>query len=328
MRSNRLWWEGISDGAWRGLKSSSTSSSSSSSDLIVGEDQAASRQAELKNIIDWAVRNNLCLNQTKSAEMVFTNPKQKNRNDPPPPIDGIPRVHVLKLLGVTISDNFSMHEHVSNLISSCEQALYGLRMLKSHGMSPAAVETVFQAVIVSKLTYAGPAWIGFTTRDELDQLDSFLKKSARFSFAPPDQKSFRELVEVQEEKLFQAIISTPDHVLYKLLPPKRQTSYDLRQRTHDFTIRTCKTNKRDSNFFPIECFTKTHTKFEFSLHISLHTHFQPLQTSPLFLPSFIIKLFSFFISFFPMFPMFSCFQFSFPIFVVCKIPAFCLALIE
>ena len=218
--------------------------------LIVGEDQAASRQAELKNISEWAVRNNLCLNQTKSAEMVFTNPKQKNRNDPPSPIDGIPRVHALKLLGVTISDNFSMHDHVTNLISSCEQALYGLRMLRSHGMSPSAVQTVFQAVIVSKLTYAAPAWIGFTTRDELDRLDSFLKKSVRFSFAPPEQKSFRELVEVQEEKLFQTVISNPDHVLYKLLPPKRQTSYNLRQRTHDFIIPARQTKLRDSNFIP------------------------------------------------------------------------------
>ena len=123
-------------------------------------------------------------------------------------------------------------------------------MLKSHGMSPAAVQTVFQAVIVSKLTYAAPAWIGFSTRDELDRLDSFLKKSARFSFAPPDQKSFRELVEVQEEKLFQTIISNPDHILYKLLPPKRQTSYNLRQRTHDFIIPARQTKLRDSNFLP------------------------------------------------------------------------------
>ena len=182
--------------------------------------------------------------------MVFINPKQKNRNDPPPPIDGIPRVHVLKLLGVTISDNFSMHEHVTYLISSCEQALYGLRMLRSHGMSPTAVQTVFQAVIVSKLTYAAAAWIGFTTRDELDRLDTFLKKSVRFSFAPPEQKSFRELVEVQEEKLFQTIISNPDHVLYKLLPPKRQTSYNLRQRTHNFIIPARQTKLRDSNFIP------------------------------------------------------------------------------
>ena len=125
-----------------------------------------------------------------------------------------------------------------------------LACIISHGMSPPAVQTVFQAVIVSKLTYAAPAWIGFTAGDELDRLDAFLKKSARFSFAPPDQKSFRELVEIQEDKLFQTIFSNPAHVLYKLLPPKRQTSYNLRKRTHDFIIPARQTKLRDSNFIP------------------------------------------------------------------------------
>ena len=123
-------------------------------------------------------------------------------------------------------------------------------MLKSHGMSPVAVQTVFQAIIVSKLTYAAPPWIGFTSRDELDRLNSFLKKSARFSFAPPDQKMFCDLVKFQEEQLFQTIISNPDHVSYKLLPPKRRTAFNLRQRTHDFIIPVRQTKLRDSNFIP------------------------------------------------------------------------------
>ena len=101
----------------------------------------------------------------------------------------------------------------------------------------------------------GMNWIGWTLNNNNNNNQSLIyahifKKSARFSFAPPDQKSFRELVEVQEEKLFQAIISNPDHVLYKLLPPKRQTSYNLRQRTHDFIIPARQTKLRDSNFFP------------------------------------------------------------------------------
>jgi len=216
--------------------------------LIVAEKQAASRELELKNISDWAVTNNLCLNHTKSAEMIFTNPRQKNKSVPPPPIAGIPRVQMLKLLGVIISDNLSMREHVSNLISSCEQALYGLRMLKSHGMSSSAVQTVFQAVIVSKLTYAAPAWIGFTNKEDLDRLDSFLRKSVRFSYAPPDQKSFCELVEDQENKLFQSIVSNQDHVLHNLLPPKKHTVYNMRQRVHDLVIPTRQSKLRDSNF--------------------------------------------------------------------------------
>ena len=81
--------------------------------LIVGENQVASRLTELNNINDRAVRNNLCLNQTKSAEMVFINQRTEKRNNPPPPINGISRVRALKFLGVTITDNLSMNDHVT-----------------------------------------------------------------------------------------------------------------------------------------------------------------------------------------------------------------------
>ena len=59
-------------------------------------------------------------------------------------------------------------------------------MLKSHGMSPAAVQTVFQAAIVSKLTYAAPAWIGFTARDETGSI-GLLPQKERSVFVRPSR---------------------------------------------------------------------------------------------------------------------------------------------
>ena len=121
-------------------------------------------------------------------------------------------------------------------------------MLKHYGLNQSSIYAVFQSVILAKLTCAAPAWIGFTNQGEIDRIDSFLRKCVRFNFAPPDQVSFRDLVESHEEKLFNSIISNPDHVLYSLLPPKKKTTYNMRKRAHDFVIPERESKLRDSNF--------------------------------------------------------------------------------
>jgi hypothetical protein len=214
----------------------------------VGARQLETRTRELNNIKEWALRNNLCLNESKSVEMVFVNKKRKLAFETPPSLNEIPRKHTTKLLGVTISDDFSMSAHITSVISSCEQAMYGLRMLRHYGLNQSSIYAVFQSVILAKLTYAAPAWIGFANQGDIDRIDSFLRKCVRFNFAPPDQVSYRDLVESHEEKLFNAIISNPDHVLYSLLPPKKKNTYNMRKRAHDFVIPERESKLRDSNF--------------------------------------------------------------------------------
>ena len=105
-----------------------------------------SRCLELKHVQDWATSNNLQLNTKKSQEMVFTKPRGRNSSKVVvPAIPDIVRVTSLKMLGVVISHNFSMDEHVSAVISSSGQAIYALRILKSNGMSNACLQAVIQS---------------------------------------------------------------------------------------------------------------------------------------------------------------------------------------
>ena len=145
-----------------------------------------SRSLELKHVQDWATANNLQLNMKKSQEMVFTKPRGRNSSKVVvPAIPDVERVTSLKVLGVIISHNFSMDEHVSAVISSSGQALYALRILKSNGMSNACLQAVYQSTVVSRLTYASQAWRGFASRAALDRLDSFLRRSIKAGFYPP-----------------------------------------------------------------------------------------------------------------------------------------------
>jgi len=77
-----------------------------------------SREREINNIEEWSRVNNLTLNQSKSAEIVFTDSRKRRLVQPPPPIQRIARVTSLKVLGVTVTEKLSVTEHVDDVINS------------------------------------------------------------------------------------------------------------------------------------------------------------------------------------------------------------------
>ena len=152
-----------------------------------------------------------------------------------PEIPGVLRVTTIKMLGVTIQSKFSMEEHVSDVIASSARALYGLRILRSHGLSSGDLRTVFRATVLSKLLYASPAWWGFTNVQQRDRLEGFLRKATRAGFFD-GSTTFLELCCESDKTFFHGIIRDSQHPLQFLLPAKTQKTYNMRQRSHDFQL--------------------------------------------------------------------------------------------
>jgi hypothetical protein len=142
------------------------------------------------------------------------------------------------------------HEHVSETLNNCAQILYALRIIKAHGMSKIAIQTVFQAVVNAKITYATPAWWGFTSAAERQRINAFIRRCVRSNLCSPDVKLFEEQCAVADERLFSKIISNQDHLLYPLLPQLSTGSqnYNLRYRTHNFELPAKTTRSNDRNF--------------------------------------------------------------------------------
>ena len=86
-----------------------------------------------------------------------------------------------------------MEQHISEVISSSARALYALRILRTHGMKDADLQTVFRATALSKLLYASPSWWGFTNADQRNRLEGFLRKASRARFYPEGSPTFSEL---------------------------------------------------------------------------------------------------------------------------------------
>jgi len=157
--------------------------------LIIPESNTDSRTVELQNIESWAQINNLTLNRAKTIEIIFTDGKSRRQVNTPPPLPGIQRATSLKILGVTVTNKLSISDHVSNVIRACAQSLHAIRMLRWHGMCNSALQTIYRAVIVSKLFYASSAWWGFTTAADRQRLSAFLRRGDRAGLYGADDSS-------------------------------------------------------------------------------------------------------------------------------------------
>ena len=217
--------------------------------LIIPASNVHTCADEIANVQKWADHNNLLLNMTKSVEIVFMPPRgRRNVEIPPPAVPGIARVESIKALGVTIGRNFSLSQHVDDLLAASARTMFALRTLKQHGLPSRALQTVFEANVVSRISYAMPAWWGFASAADRDRLDAFIRRSIRLGYRDASTMPVSAIGERADDKLFSSVTSNNRHLLYPLLPPKRSHQYSLRQRPHQYQIPTRTTALSDNNF--------------------------------------------------------------------------------
>ena len=110
--------------------------------------------------------------------MVFHRPSPYHFVDPP--LLHIERATSFKLLGVLLTNTLSMDMHVNHILSVVNQRLFLLNLLKKQGLSGKAREIIFQALIISRLSYALPAFAGFLSCLHVARFNAFFRKSFRW----------------------------------------------------------------------------------------------------------------------------------------------------
>jgi len=217
-------------------------------DLLVPASNVDSRVLELQHVQSWATANNLQLNCKKSHELVFTRPRSRLKLIVSE-IPDVPRATSIKLLGVTLTSNFSMEDHVADIISSSARTLYALRILRAHGMKQSDLYNVFRATTLSKLQYASPSWWGFTNQSQRDHLEGFLRKAVKAGFNPEGSPLFSTNCEVADDAFLRRVISNEHHPLRHLLPPKLSRAYNMRARDHEYQLPAKHNSVHECNFF-------------------------------------------------------------------------------
>ena len=140
-----------------------------------------------------------------------------------------------------------MNLHVDTLIILRQNSLHGLRVLRAHGMSDDRIQEVFRSIVTAKLTYASQAWSGFCTPSDINKLDRFLTRCKRHNYCSQTIPSIddAEQFDNADQSLFRTVLYMHNHVMHRLLPPKKRLQYKLRPRNHNLAL-TSRTSYCDS----------------------------------------------------------------------------------
>ena len=165
--------------------------------------------------------------------IVYSTSKSRDAHVLPKLLTGITRVDSIKILGVTVRNDLTLHDHVSAVCESAAQSLYAVKLLKSHGLDQQSIKDVCHATVISRLTYASPAWWGFCNAADKQWLQSIANRAVRWGYLDAATASIETICNKRDIDLFNRLLLNPSHVLHSLLPPVTQSQYNLRGRGHN-----------------------------------------------------------------------------------------------
>ena len=105
-----------------------------------------------------------------------------------------------------------------------------------------------QATLVSQITYASTSWRGFIKAEETARLKAILFKARRYGYLPTNFLTLDDLLDASDESLFTSTPYNRQHVLHQLLPPPKQTCYNLHPRGHGLTLSVIASEFMHKNF--------------------------------------------------------------------------------
>ena len=217
--------------------------------MLIPQFNINSINEEIDNLIAWSLDKNLKVNREKSKIMYISDrrkfhPSNISKID----IGCIREVDEMTILGITFQFNLSFTRHIDNVVSKCNKLFYILRILRSHKLDNTSCRDMFFATVVSNLTYCIQAWFGFSKKHDIDRLRKVYKRGHKLRYVADNDPKFDDIVASRARKLFKNITGNNTHVLNNLLPHVKQSNYELRERSHPYSLPTLQRAFDERNF--------------------------------------------------------------------------------
>ena len=216
------------------------------STLISPQNSKTPVETEMAHIMKWARENKLMLNLLKTVELVFHRPNLSHELFPPV-LPNITRVVKAKLLGVQLSHDLNFAQHADSVVTMCNQRLYLLAQLKKQGLGIIVLDSVFRAIVLNKILYALPIYIGYLAQGQISLLQRVIQRASRRGFTP----YYYDLELLAEQAQYDLFMNSccETHCLNHIYSVKQRPhgAMRLRKRGHDFVLPniTYEFNKRN-----------------------------------------------------------------------------------
>ena len=123
--------------------------------IVSHTDNNSSLQEVTDSIVDWSRGNKFQLNPSKCKEFVVSF-KRNQPNFPPISINGsqIERVEKLSILGLSITRDLKLNDHVDKIVNKASKRIYLLKQLKRFGLNASDLKCFYVASTRSILEYS------------------------------------------------------------------------------------------------------------------------------------------------------------------------------
>lgn len=216
-------------------------------------------QLSSSELQEWSLQNRFQLNSSKCKELRIDFKREKQQFNPVMVNDQpVEVVKHAKLLGLTISSSLKWNMHIEDTIKKANKRLYCLVQLKRAKVPEKEIVQFYCTCIRPVLEYAAPVFHHSLPQYLADDLERVQQRSLGIIFKCEkynkclEYSGLETLVNRRQMlclKLFDSITSNSDHKLYKLLPPKKKQTYNLRHK-RSFSSLLARTKRFKNTFIP------------------------------------------------------------------------------
>ena len=198
-------------------------------------------QTIANRVIKWSHENRVQLNADKCKELRISFAKEQRAFDPVI-IEGkeVELVTSTKLLGLTIANDLTWNVHVTEITKKANKRLYFLTQLKRAGVPKQDLAMFYVSSVRSVIDYAAPVFFNGLPKYLKNELVRLEKRAMSIITSGKCNSAIEVGVTPILDyhyglcsKLFDNIVSDPNHKLKALLPPGYDNSrYNLRRQRH------------------------------------------------------------------------------------------------
>ena len=175
----------------------------------------------VNQFIIWSKENGMICNPSKCKEIIF---RKKGFIQDIAQVNNIPQCTKLAILGVTFQENYKYSEHVRAELIEENKCLFG----RKEGFSQGEVDHLLSSLVLPNFTYGLPVYGAIDS--DLTVIQNFMDRCFKRKYKSK-RIDIRELLEKADKKIFKVRSVDPDRPLSNIIPKKKETKYQLRNKS-------------------------------------------------------------------------------------------------